>query len=121
MRSLGLCTRCGKSAAPYSLCDSHRAYINVSRSLRKFLKLGIVKKENNKYIFLLNYKSIPRFHNIKPNDRRKLSRINNKPIDEDILSNMLIEILQKENQPLSEAKILERYGTLKMKLETNIN
>lgn len=101
----GRCPHCGQPCAPYYECDKRRFYKKMEKCLRRLVKERVLRCEDGRYLH--NEGSDEKFNNIvtysiSPDDRRKLARIKNRPID---LKQLLREILFAHPNGITEDNI----------------
>jgi hypothetical protein len=122
----GLCPVCGKDAAPYYLCHTHRQRNALSRLLDKAAERGIFQRE--KEAGKVYYKHKPDSNtfedfawaksmwDMNANDARLKPRMGRRPVD---LDETLMSIFVEAGRPLTMEEIYAAWGKLRTLRKTN--
>lgn len=116
----GRCPRCGKESFPYHYCFYHRTFMKVHRTLRIILKDGSVTTDG-KGLYCFKNKTGRKGYQIKEYDPRKLARIENRPMTNEFISELIEEALVTTGHPMTEIEINEWIKDYKIYLSLNKN
>lgn len=115
--SEGRCASCGEFAYPYHYCNKCRIRRNVMRVLRDFEKKGWVD------VSIVDGKKTYKWNDTAPENKRKytpesvakmqLPRLKGKPMTDDLVAEVLLDVLTVNNTPLSMREIKRGFKSLK--------
>lgn len=121
LRLEGKCPACGEFAFPYYYCHKCRITKNTYRVLKNFEKYGWVDIRvdplTNKKLYRWNDKAPQKISkNYSPESIAKMSlpRLSGKPMTEDFLNEIILDVLQTNNMPLTIREIERGVKSLKL-------
>lgn len=117
--SEGLCPVCGDFSYPYYYCTKHRIKSNISRITRKLEKEGVLDvtfdKDGEKMMKIKDGFEFKDKRNYSASTIKKmqLPRLNGKPMDDNLILNVIHEVIIKNKIPLTEKEINDAIKQLK--------
>lgn len=112
----GLCSNCGKEAAPWRLCGQCRFAEKIRRVLRKAKKHGLVKRTQKgrdvKWSLTDKDWSGVGFREAQEGDKRLEPRLGGIPVD---IEDELVGILVASGVPMNEKELVEAWGRLRVR------
>jgi hypothetical protein len=114
----GRCASCGEFAYPYHYCHTCRIKRNVARCIRDFEKKGWVDvtiMDDGKKGYKWNNTAPEIVRKYTPESIAKMSlpRLKGKPMTENIIAEVILDVLNVNNTPLSTKEIERGFKSLK--------
>lgn len=122
LRLEGRCPDCGVFCFPYYQCDDHRMLQNIRRVARNLAKAGLVEvtidpkdKRQKMYKWIKGAidSKISRKYSVETMAKMMLPRMKGKPMTDELIKSCIMEVLDKNQVPLTEKEITRGIRSMK--------